>query len=101
MLLTGGGSIGLTDSYAPRFVSLLSSLPEREVQRVLEGLRESLIGAPWIDTWRGATQVKPADVVSALQSEGERLSPGCAEPFQALCSELLHASESAELEDRG
>lgn len=100
MLLTGGGSIGLTDFYAPWFVSLLSSLPEREVQSALECLRDSVIGAPWIGKWRGATKVKPADVVSALQSEGERLPSGYGEAFQALCSELLHAGESAELEDK-
>lgn len=100
MLLTGGGYVGLTDFYAPRFVSLLSSLPEGEPQSVLEGLRESVIGAPWIDTWRGTTQVKPMDVVAVLQSEGQRLPSACAEPLQALCSELLCAGKPAELEDK-
>ncbi|MFB9238149.1 abortive infection family protein [Plantactinospora siamensis] len=100
MLLTGGGSVGLTGFYAPWFVSLLSSLPEREAQSALEALRESVTGAPWIGTWRGSTKVEPADVVSALRSEGERLHPGFAEPFQALCNELLHSGESAKLEDK-
>ncbi|GAA1025655.1 hypothetical protein GCM10009557_00410 [Virgisporangium ochraceum] len=97
MLLTGGGFIGLTDFYASRFVSVLSSLPEREIQSVLESLRESVTGASWIDTWRGTTKVKPADVVSALQSEVARLPSECAEAFQSLCCELLATGGSAEL----
>ncbi|MEV4536261.1 hypothetical protein AB0J82_20955 [Asanoa sp. NPDC049518] len=99
MLLTGGGSVGLTGFYAPWFVSLLSSLPEREAQSALGALRESVTGAPWIDTWRGSTKVEPADVVSALRREGERLPPGLTEPFQALCNDLLQVGESAGLED--
>jgi hypothetical protein len=53
-----------------------------------------VVDAPWIDTWRGSTHVKPADVVSALRKEGKRLPAGHAEAFDSLCSELLQTAES-------
>jgi hypothetical protein len=94
MLLTAGGAIGLTDFYAPWFISLLASLPEPDARGVLERLRQDVVDAPWIDTWRGSTHVKPADVVSALRKEGKRLPAGHAEAFDSLCSELLQTAES-------
>jgi len=94
MLLTAGGAVGLTDFYAPWFVSLLSSLPEPDARSVLQRLREDVVDAPWIDTWRGSTHVKPGDVVSALRTEGKRLPSGYADAFDGLCSELLQTGES-------
>jgi hypothetical protein len=93
-LLTAGGAIGLTDFYAPWFVSLLASLPEPDAQDLLEHLRQDVVDAPWIDTWRGSTHVEPADVVEALRREGERLPGGHADAFDSLCSELLRTAGS-------
>lgn len=95
MLLTAGGAIGLTDFYAPWFVSLLSSLPEGDARSVLQSLRGDVADAPWLETWRAATPVKPSDVVSALRAEGKRLPPSNAEAFDALCDELLQSAASA------
>jgi abortive infection Abi-like protein len=94
MLLTAGGNIGLTDSYAPWFVSLLASLPESDAPGLLERLRQDVADARWIDIWRGSTHVEPAVVVTALRREGERLPAGYAAAFDSLCSELLQAADS-------
>jgi hypothetical protein len=94
MLLTAGGAIGLTDFYAPWFVSLLASLPELELQEVLQRLRQDVVDAPWIDSWRGSTSVQPADVVSALRTEGERLPAESADAFDGLCGALLQSGEA-------
>lgn len=100
MLLTAGGAVGLTDFYAPWFVSLLASLPEPDARSVLQRLSEEVVDAPWIDLWRGSTQVTPADVVSALRIEGQRLPSGYADAFDTLCGELLQAGEPEYRSDR-
>lgn len=94
MLLTADGAIGITDFYASWFVSLLASLPEPDARGVLERLRQDVVDASWIDTWRGSTRVTPADVVSALRDQGKRLPTGNADAFDSLCRELLRAAES-------
>ena len=94
MLLTAGGAIGLTDFYAPWFVSLLASLPEPELQGVLQRLRQDVVDAPWIDSWRDSTSVQPVDVVSALRTEGERLPAESADAFDGLCGALLQSGEA-------
>ena len=92
MLLTAGGTIGITDSYAPWFVSLLASLPEPDARDLLEHLRQDVVDASWIATWRGSKHVTPADVVSALHDQRKRLPTGYADAFDALCGELLRAA---------
>ncbi|MEU4607539.1 abortive infection family protein [Kribbella sp. NPDC023972] len=92
MLLTAGGAIGLTDSYAPWFVSLLASLPEPAATDLLEHLRQDVIDAPWIGTWRRSKDVTPVNVVAALREEGTRLPAGYADAFDDLCSELLRTA---------
>lgn len=100
MLLTTGGAIGLTDFYAPWFVSLLSSLPDVDAQTVLQSLRDDVADAPWLETWRAATPVRPTDVVSALRAERKRLPPANVDAFDALCDELLHSAASAYVENQ-
>lgn len=96
MLLTAGGAIGLTDFYAPWFVSLLASLPESDARPLMERLAQAVDQAVWIDTWRRTSQVDPGDVVSALQSEANRLPPGYSDAFGGLCRALSTAAERSE-----
>ncbi|MGE3379305.1 abortive infection family protein [Nocardioides sp.] len=88
MLLTGGGTIGLTTYYASWFVSLLGSLPELDAQALLERLGAAVVGAPWMEKWRGSTTVEPAAVVAGLRTEGERLPDGLSEAFESFCANL-------------
>lgn len=101
MLLTAGGAIGITDSYAPWFVSLLASLPDPDAVDLLQHLRQDVVGASWIDTWRGSKQVTPADVVAALRKQGDRLPDESADAFDALCAELLRAAGADDRPDEG
>lgn len=89
MLLTVHGTIGLTPSYTPWFVSLLTSLPELDGRALLGQLRDKAAGASWIWTWRGSAAVEPAAVVAALRRECERLPESYADVFDDLCNELL------------
>lgn len=88
MLLTGGGSIGLTTYYAPWFVSLLGSLPEQDAHELLERLGAAVVGAPWTEAWRGSTTVEPTEVVAALRAEGQRLPAGLSQAFESFCVNL-------------
>lgn len=96
MLLTPGGAIGLTDSYARWFVSLLASLPESDAQELMERLRQDVAGAFWIETWRRSTHVNPEDVVAALRAESGRLPAGHAQAFEDFWCELSAAAERSE-----
>lgn len=88
MLITGGGSIGLTTHYASWFVSLLGSLPQPDAAELLKRLTPAVVGAPWTEKWRGSTTVEPAAVVAALRVEGERLPGGISDAFESLCASL-------------
>jgi hypothetical protein len=88
MLLTGGGSIGLTTFYVSWFVSLLGSLPEPDARELLERLGAAAATAPWMEKWRGSTIVEPSAVVATLRAEGERLPDGLSSAFDTFCDEL-------------
>jgi hypothetical protein len=88
MLLTGGGSIGLTTYYASWFVSLIGSLPEPDADELLERLGAAVVGAPWVEKWRGSATVEPTAVVAALRAEGERLPSGLSDAFESFCAHL-------------
>lgn len=96
MLLTGGGSIGLTDYYAQWFVSLLASLPEKDAQEVMERLSEDVASASWIATWRGSSPVEPHEVLAALDAESGRLPPTHAQAFQGFRDGLSAAAGRSE-----
>jgi len=89
MLLTSGGSIGLTSFYASRFVSLVGSLPEPDARELLERLGAAVVGAPWLATWRGSTRVDPREVMAAMRSEGTRLALGLTPDFEVFCARLV------------
>ena len=72
MLLTGGGEIGLTDFYAKRFVSLLASVPDEDARDLLADLRQQVVGAAWIERWRGSA---------------------AGEPFESFCEDLLNRTD--------
>jgi len=99
MLLTAGGHIGLTGSYAPRFVSLLTSLPEARAQVLLEQARGDVSDATWLDSWRGSTEVEPDAVVASLRQERERVPDGYRELFGSFCCELESAGRRSRPEE--
>lgn len=88
MLLNYGGAVGLPEFYAPRFVSLVASLPEGDAAETLEHLRTAVAGAPWSDSWRGTTQIEPPAVITTLRNESGRLGPAYLGAFVRLCDEL-------------
>lgn len=89
MLFTADGLIGLTDYYSRWFVSLLASLPTKAAETLLLDLREQIVGASWIEQWRGTNDVAPTDVVASLREESDRLPQDHKEPFEELCIDLL------------
>jgi len=88
MLFTPGGAIGMTEFYAPRFVDLLTSVPQREARPQLDELINTAGSATWVERWRSDTPVTPADVIAALREQSVRLPTQLQEPFEALCSAL-------------
>lgn len=98
MLLTAGGSIGLTDFYATRFVSLLASLPEPSAVELLEQARVDAGQATWIHTWRRTTGVSPDGVLDALRGERERVPIGYRDLFARFCDVLEQAGQRAEVD---
>jgi hypothetical protein len=88
MLLNSAGQVGLPEFYAPRFVSLLGSLPDREATVAAEHLSSLAEQAPWADNWRGSTHAKPLEVIDALRAEGARLTPAAAKGLGGLCEAL-------------
>lgn len=88
MLLNPAGQVGLPDFYAPRFVSLLGSLPDRDATDVVAHLSTLAEQAPWAENWRGSTNVKPSEVLDALRAEGARLTAGAAKGLGSLCDAL-------------
>ena len=98
MLLTAGGSIGLTDFYATRFVYLLASLPEPSAVELLEQARADAGQATWIGTWRRSTGISPAEVLAALRREQERVPTGYRDLFASFCDDLEQAGQRAEVD---
>lgn len=96
MLLAAEGTVGLTDSYAKWFVSLLAALPEEEANDTMSQLAAKVDGADWITTWRSDTAVKPEFVLEALQREGARLQAGHATSFEVLIRRLSDAAARSE-----
>lgn len=91
MMLTDDGAVGLTDFFAPRFVSLLASLPESAARCVLHKLQRDVTDAPWQTTWRGSTS-SPADLISGLTRERVMLQGPILEDFDELCSLLQQSA---------
>lgn len=91
MLLTAGGSIGLTDFYSSWFVAILATLPDANAIDLLSSLRHDVADASWIQLWRTSTPVEPAVVVATLRAQGDRLSAAVADSFESFCSDLLLA----------
>ena len=88
MLLNSAGQIGLPEFYAPRFVSLLGSLPDREATAAAQQLSTLAAQAPWAENWRGRANAKPLEVIEALRTEGSRLNPAAATGLGRLCEAL-------------
>lgn len=88
MLLNSAGQIGLPEFYAPRFVSLLGSLPDREATAAAQHLSTLAAQAPWAENWRGSASAKPSEVIEALRTEGSRLTPVAATGLGGLCEAL-------------
>lgn len=98
MLLTASGSIGLTDFYATRFVSLLASLPEVSAVELLEQARADVDQATWIDKWRRSTDISSDDVLAVLRREQERVPIGYRDLFASFCDDLERAGRRAEVD---
>ena len=98
MLLAAEGRVGLTDSYAKWFVSLLAALPEEEANDTMSQLAAKVDGADWISTWRGDTEVKPESVLETLRREGLRLQEGHARAFKDLLRTQSDAAARSEPE---
>lgn len=92
MVLAPSGTIGLPEFYAAQFVSLLASLPSADIHAVLGRLREVVDGTPWLQQWRGTTQISSADVVASLRREATRLPDEHMGAFERFCSGLEAAN---------
>jgi len=90
LLFTSGGSVGITEFYAGRFIELLGSLPEPSAVLLIGDLIDAASSATWIGYWRNTnTPVNPAEVILALKDEAIRLPETHQDPATRLWSALL------------